>query len=51
MTAGNSTPLTDGASVALLATWSGQRHTPDRLAYFVDAETAAVDYVNGGTGC
>lgn len=51
MTAGNSTPLTDGASVALLSSeqWAEARgHTP--LAYFVDAETAAVDYVNGEDG-
>ncbi len=51
MTAGNSTPLTDGASVALLATeqWAaGHSLTP--LAYFVDSETAAVDYVNGRDG-
>ncbi|MCV7148469.1 acetyl-CoA C-acetyltransferase [Mycobacterium riyadhense] len=51
MTAGNSTPLTDGASVALLASeeWAAERSlTP--LAYFVDAETAAVDYVNGNDG-
>ncbi|PQM50643.1 MULTISPECIES: acetyl-CoA C-acetyltransferase [Mycolicibacter] len=51
MTAGNSTPLTDGASVALLASeeWAAARKlTP--LAYFVDAETAAVDYVNGADG-
>jgi acetyl-CoA C-acetyltransferase len=51
MTAGNSTPLSDGASVALLASeeeaakrgWTVQ-------AYFTDYETAAVDYVNGGEG-
>ena len=51
MTAGNSTPLTDGASVALLATeeWA-QAHSLNPLAYFVDAETAAVDYVNGSDG-
>ncbi len=51
MTAGNSTPLTDGASVALLSSeqWAlAHGHTP--LAYFVDAETAAVDYVNGEDG-
>lgn len=51
MTAGNSTPLTDGASVALLSSeqWAADRgHTP--LAYFVDAETAAVDYVGGSDG-
>ena len=48
MTAGNSTPLTDGASVALLATeeWAAA-HSLAPLAYLVDAETAAVDYVNG----
>ncbi|MDT5010024.1 MAG: acetyl-CoA C-acetyltransferase [Mycobacterium sp.] len=51
MTAGNSTPLTDGASVALLASeeWAEQ-HSLEPLAYFVDAETAAVDYVNGVDG-
>ncbi len=51
MTAGNSTPLTDGASVALLSSeqWAQARGiTP--LAYVVDAETAAVDYVNGPDG-
>jgi acetyl-CoA C-acetyltransferase len=51
MTAGNSTPLTDGASVALLSTeeWAAE-HSLTPLAYFVDAETAAVDYVNGPDG-
>ena len=51
MTAGNSTPLTDGASVALLSSeeWA-QAHALSPLAYFVDAETAAVDYVNGDDG-
>src|SRR6201997_2649602 len=51
MTAGNSTPLTDGASVALLSSedWAEQ-HSMEPLAYFVDAETAAVDYVNGLDG-
>jgi acetyl-CoA C-acetyltransferase len=51
MTAGNSTPLTDGASVSLLATpeWAAA-HGIEPLAYFVDAETAAVDYVNGKDG-
>ena len=51
MTAGNSTPLTDGASVVLLSSdeWAQARGlTP--LAYLVDAETAAVDYVNGQDG-
>jgi len=51
MTAGNSTPLTDGASVSLLATdeWAAA-HGIVPLAYYVDAETAAVDYVNGKDG-
>jgi acetyl-CoA C-acetyltransferase len=51
MTAGNSTPLTDGASVALLSTeqWAAD-HSLTPLAYFVDAETAAVDYVSGNDG-
>ncbi len=51
MTAGNSTPLTDGASTVLLASeeWAEQHHlTP--LAWLVDAETAAVDYVHGDEG-
>lgn len=48
MTAGNSTPLTDGASAVLLATdeWARQRRLPV-LAHVVDGETAAVDYVHG----
>jgi acetyl-CoA C-acetyltransferase len=51
MTAGNSTPLTDGASVALLASedWAAE-HSLTPLAYFVDAETASVDYVTGADG-
>ena len=51
MTAGNSTPLTDGASVALLASddWAAT-HSLTPLAYLVDSETAAVDYVNGRDG-
>ncbi|WP_374229823.1 acetyl-CoA C-acetyltransferase [Rhodococcus sp. F64268] len=51
MTAGNSTPLTDGASAALLSTeeWAAERNLPV-LAYLVDSETAAVDYVHGGDG-
>ena len=51
MTAGNSTPLTDGASAVLLASpqWAAERGLP-ALARFVDAETAAVDYVHGGDG-
>ena len=48
MTAGNSTPLTDGASTVLLASdeWAAKRGLPV-LAHFVDAETAALDYVHG----
>jgi acetyl-CoA C-acetyltransferase len=48
MTAGNSTPLTDGASAVLLASddWAAAHKLPV-LAYFVDGEDAAVDYVHG----
>ncbi|WP_432512250.1 acetyl-CoA C-acetyltransferase [Kineococcus sp. SYSU DK001] len=48
MTAGNSTPLTDGAAVVLLAgdEWAAERRLPV-LAHLVDAETAAVDHVHG----
>lgn len=51
MTAANSTPLTDGASAVLLGSeeWASA-HGLDVLAYFVDSETAAVDYVHGGEG-
>ncbi|WP_304348705.1 acetyl-CoA C-acetyltransferase [Corynebacterium frankenforstense] len=51
MTAGNSTPLTDGASVALLASeeWAEQHNIPVR-AYLVDTEIAAVDFVHGPDG-
>ena len=51
MTAGNSTPLTDGASTVLLSSdeWAQEKGLPV-LAYFVDSETAAVDYVNGPDG-
>jgi len=51
MTAGNSTPLTDGASTVLLASeeWAAERGLPV-LAYFVDAQTAAVDHVHKGEG-
>ncbi|WZH53544.1 MAG: acetyl-CoA C-acetyltransferase [Nocardioides alkalitolerans] len=51
MTAGNSTPLTDGASVVLLASeeWA-EAHGLPVLAYFTAYETAAVDYVHGGEG-
>jgi acetyl-CoA C-acetyltransferase len=51
MTAGNSTPLSDGASAVLLASeqWA-ETHGLRPLAYFVDAETAAVDYVGKKEG-
>jgi acetyl-CoA C-acetyltransferase len=44
MTAGNSTPLTDGASAVLLGTdeWAAA-HGLEALAYFVDSEVAAVE--------
>lgn len=48
MTAGNSTPLTDGAATVLLASeeWAAERGlTP--LAYLTAYETAAVDFVGG----
>jgi acetyl-CoA C-acetyltransferase len=51
MTAGNSTPLSDGASVVLLGSdeWAEQQGL-SVLAHLVDAQTAAVDYVHGGEG-
>jgi acetyl-CoA C-acetyltransferase len=51
MTAGNSTPLTDGASAVLLGSveWAAERRLPV-LAHVVDAETAAVDFVHGRDG-
>ena len=51
MTAGNSTPLTDGASVVLLSSeeWASERGL-EPLAFLADAETAAVDYVHGNEG-
>ncbi|MFF5230901.1 acetyl-CoA C-acetyltransferase [Dactylosporangium sp. NPDC000521] len=51
MTAGNSSPLTDGAAVVLLASeqWARERKLPV-LAWFDTAETAAVDFVHGGDG-
>ena len=51
MTAGNSTPLSDGASAVLLASedWAKEHELPV-LAWFTDYETAAVDYVNGAEG-
>ncbi|ATY15659.1 acetyl-CoA C-acyltransferase [Amycolatopsis sp. AA4] len=51
MTAGNSTPLTDGASTVLLATeqWA-KAHKLPVLAYLTFTQTAAVDYVHGDEG-
>ncbi len=51
MTAGNSTPLTDGASAVLLGSdeWAAAHKLPV-LAHVVDAETAAVDFALGGDG-
>lgn len=48
LTAGNSTPLTDGASACLLATddWAKQ-HGHDVLCYLRDVQVAAVDFVHG----
>ena len=51
MTAGNSTPLSDGASAVLLASeeWA-EAHGLPVLAYLTAYETAAVDYVHGHEG-
>ena len=51
MTAGNSTPLTDGAAVVLLASeeWARERGLPV-LAYIGASRTAAVDFVHGDPG-
>jgi len=51
MTAGNSTPLSDGASAVLLAgeEWAKAKGLPI-LAYFTDAQTAAVDHVHKREG-
>jgi acetyl-CoA C-acetyltransferase len=48
LTAGNSTPLTDGASAVLMCSeeWANQNNL-DVAAYFVDAEVAALDFVHG----
>lgn len=51
LTAANSTPLTDGASLVLLASedWAKARGLPV-LAYWKDGEAAAVDFVKGQEG-
>src|SRR5271167_637247 len=51
MTAGNSTPLSDGASAVLLSSeeWARERDLPV-LAYLSEAQTAAVDHVHKREG-
>lgn len=48
LTAGNSTPLTDGASAVLLSSpeWANE-NSHEIMAYFTDCEVAAVDFVHG----
>ncbi len=48
LTAGNSTPYTDGSSAVLLTNEaSAQKFNWPLLARFVDGQVAAVDYING----
>ncbi len=51
LTAGNSTPMTDGASAVLLATeaWARERNLPV-LAYLSYGKVAAVDYIEKKEG-
>jgi acetyl-CoA C-acetyltransferase len=51
MTAANSTPLSDGAALVLLASdaWAEERGLPV-LAHLTYSETAAVDYIHGDDG-
>ena len=51
MTAGNSTPLSDGASTVLLASdeWAEEHNLPV-LAHITHSTVAAVDYVHGDEG-
>ena len=51
MTAGNSTPLSDGAALVLLSSdaWAQERGLPV-LAHLTHSETCAVDYVHGDEG-
>lgn len=48
LTAGNSTPLTDGASLVLLSSeeWA-EKHNLKPKAFIIDSEVAANDFVNG----
>ena len=51
MTAGNSTPLSDGASAVLLCSEEyAEKRGWEPLAFLRTTETAAVDYVHGGEG-
>lgn len=48
LTAGNSSPLSDGSAAVFLASAEyAKQHQHDLLARFVDAEVAAVDFVHG----
>jgi acetyl-CoA C-acetyltransferase len=51
MTAGNSTPLSDGAAAVLLSSeeWAREREIPV-LAFLAEAQTAAVDHVHKREG-
>lgn len=51
MTAGNSTPLSDGAATVLLASeeWAAE-HGITPLARIIDSQTAAVNFVHGEEG-
>ena len=51
LTAGNSTPMTDGASAVLLAsdTWARERNLPV-LAYLTYGKVAAIDYIEKKEG-
>jgi acetyl-CoA C-acetyltransferase len=51
LTAGNSTPMTDGASAVLMASeaWAGERNLPV-LAYLTYGKVAAVDYIDKKEG-
>lgn len=48
LTAGNSTPMTDGASAVLLSSeeWA-KKNDQEILAYLADVEVSAIDFVNG----
>jgi len=52
LTAGNSTPMTDGASAVLLGTeaWARERNLPV-LAYLSYGKVAAVDYIERKKAC